>query len=67
MTVFDMARKKAAASVRVVLRLCWVGVFVLVFLFFFSYFGTEDIVSSPVVASVEISGATSFSANLKNE
>jgi|LSQX01.2.fsa_nt_gb hypothetical protein len=25
MTVFDMARKKAAASVRVVLRLWWVG------------------------------------------
>lgn len=67
MTVFDMARKKAAASVRVVLRLWWVGVFVLVFLFFFSYFGTEDMISSPVVASVEISGATSFSANLKNE
>jgi len=60
MIVVGISKRKVTASVRLVLRLWWVGVLVLVSLFFFSYFGTDDIISSPVVASSEISGTTSF-------
>ena len=67
MIVVGISKRKVTASVRLVLRLWWVGVLVLVSLFFFSYFGTDDIISSPVEASSEISGTTSFSVNLESK